>query len=71
MTGNTDAWAVWMTGLGILSVIVIFGLALYWVNSIKKGNRGLRRQQVSAADRNTTSTPHEEGDYSETREDLR
>ncbi len=70
MTGNTEAWASWMTAFGIIAVLVIFGSAYYWVNSIHKGNRGFRFwQRFSPARRNTTRR-HDDDDYPESREDL-
>lgn len=71
MTENTDVWASWMTGLGILAVIVIFGSAYYWVKSINKGNRGVRFWQRSSGTRRNSAPPPDDDDYPESREDLR
>ncbi len=42
MVENTETWAGWMTGLGILAVVLIFGIAWYWVNALRSGNRRFR-----------------------------
>lgn len=69
MTENTEVWGSWMTALGILAVLIIFGSAYYWVRAIRKGNRGFRFWQRSTRG---TDTSKEEKKYpSESREDLR
>ena len=69
MNENTEVWASWMTALGVLAVIIIFGSAYLWVNAIRKGNRGFRFWQRSG--REAGGTNADEKYPSESREDLR
>jgi hypothetical protein len=69
MNENTEVWASWMTALGVLAVIIIFGSAYLWVSAIRKGNRGFRFWQRSGRETGATNT--DEKYPSEPRDDLR
>lgn len=66
---NSGAWASWMTVLGLLAVLLIFGSAWYWVNSIRRGNRIFRFWQKRHPD--SDSSPEDRSYPGQDRDDLR
>ena len=68
MVESHAAWASWMTILGIIAVLVIFGSAWYWVNSIRKGNRRFRSWQKRHPEE---ASPAPDTEYPKARDDLR
>lgn len=68
MIENAETWGGWMTALGLLAVLLIFGSALYAVNSIKKGNRSFRFWQKRHPQEDL---PPRDKSYPGPRDDLR
>lgn len=69
MLDNAESGGTWMTLLALVGVLIIFLPALYWVNSIRKGNRRLRFWQKT----HPREASPETGDrrYPGSREDLK
>lgn len=69
MMENAESWGIWMTLLAVVAVLLIFLPALYWVNSMRKGNRRFRFWQKSHP--GEPSPEPAERSYPGTRDDLK
>ena len=69
MMENAAGWGIGMTLLAVVAVLLIFLPALYWVNSIRKGNRRLRFWQKRHP--GEPSPEPAERSYPGTRDDLK